>query len=212
MLRLLIDLHLHTVHSIDSFVTLDDAIQRCKEEGIDGFAITNHDILIEIPKDISEESGLIIISGVEVSARGAHIIALDIQEEIPTGLSFYDTVEQIHDQGGLAIMAHPYSLFRTWANGKEVQEAGFDCIEVANAYQWPYEWMLKKNTALADRLELPKTGGSDAHIPQTVGRAYTILESDSRDLKGAMTALRNGSTEAQGKGISLYERLKLGRE
>jgi predicted metal-dependent phosphoesterase TrpH len=210
MLRLLIDLHLHTIHSIDSFVTLDDAIYRCKEEGIDGFAITNHDTMIEIPKDISEKSGLVIISGVEVSARGAHIVALDIQEEIPTGLSLYDTVVQIHDQGGLAIMAHPYSVFRTWVNGKDIQEAGFDCIEVANAYQWPYEWMLKRNTELAERLELPKTGGSDAHIPQTVGRAYTILESYSRDLEGVMTALRNGSTEAQGKGINLYERLKLG--
>jgi predicted metal-dependent phosphoesterase TrpH len=212
MLRLLIDLHLHTVHSSDSLVTLDDAVRRCKEEGLDGFAVTNHDTLIEIPKDISEETGLIVISGVEVSARGTHIVALDILEEISMGLSLSNTVEQIHDQGGLAIIAHPYSVFRTWANGKEVKEAGFDCIEVANAYQWPYGWMLKRNAALAERLGLPKTGGSDAHIPQTVGRAYTILEADSRDLKGAMTALRKGSTKVQGRGISLSERLKLSRE
>lgn len=212
MLRLLIDLHLHTVHSSDSLVTLDDAARRCKEEGLDGFAVTNHDTLIEIPKAISEDSGLVVISGVEVSARGAHIVALDISEEIPMGLSFSDTVERIHDQGGLAIIAHPYSVFRTWVNGREVEEAGFDCIEVANAYQWPYGWMVKMNTALAERLGLPKTGGSDAHIPQTVGRAYTILEADSRDLEGAMTALRKGLTEAQGRGISLSERLKLSRE
>jgi predicted metal-dependent phosphoesterase TrpH len=211
-LRLLIDLHIHTVHSSDSLVTLDDAARRCREEGLDGFAVTNHDTLIEIPKDISEDSGLIIISGVEVSARGSHIVALDISEEIPMGLSLSDTVEQIHDQGGLAIIAHPYSVFRTWVNRKEVKEAGFDCIEVANAYQWPYGWMLKRNTALAERLGLPKTGGSDAHIPPTVGRAYTILEADSRDLKGAMTALRKGLTKAQGRGISLSERLKLSRE
>jgi predicted metal-dependent phosphoesterase TrpH len=211
-LRLLIDLHLHTIHSSDSLVTLDDAVRRCREEGLDGFAVTNHDTLIEIPRDISEESGLIVISGVEVSARGAHIVALDISEEIPRGLSFSETVERIHDQGGLAIIAHPYSVFRTWVNGKEVEEAGFDCVEVANAYQWPYDWMRNRNTALAERLGLPKTGGSDAHIPQTVGRAYTILEADSRDFEGVLSALRKSLTEAQGRGISLNERLKLGRE
>ncbi len=94
-------------------------------------------------------------------------------------------------------------------SAREIEEAGFDCVEVANAAQFPYGWMLDRNTALARKLELPMTGGSDAHIPGTVGRAYTIVETEARDVEGVLGALRKGKTEAEGRGISLSERMKL---
>ena len=203
------DLHLHTTKSIDSTVELEDAVRRCREEGLDGFAVTDHDVLAKIPSEFSESSGIIIIPGMEVSADGAHILAFDIEEPIPPRLSVPETVDTIHDQGGIAIIAHPYSVFRAWVNGREIEEAGFDCVEVANAAQFPYGWMLSKNTALARKLGLPETGGSDAHIPRTIGRAYTVLESETRDHEGILRALRRGETSAEGRGISILERLKL---
>jgi hypothetical protein len=125
------------------------------------------------------------------------------------GLPIPETVDRIHDQGGIAIIAHPYSVFRTWVSGREIEKAKFDGVEVANASQFPYGWMLSKNTALAKRLGLPGTGGSDAHIPRTIGRAYTILEVETRDVEGVLRALRKGDTEARGRGITLAERLKI---
>jgi hypothetical protein len=211
-LRLHIDLHVHTVCSEDSYITLEDAIRRCREDGLDGFAVTDHDTMTNIPNDLKKESGLIVIQGVEITAKGSHVIAFDIDDEIPKDLSVSEIVDGIHDQGGIAIIAHPYSLFRTWVNPKKIEEASFDCVEVANAYQFPYEWMLAKNNDLAERLGLPVTGGSDAHIPRTIGRALTILEAETRDAEGVLGALRNGRTEATGRGITLSERLKLVRD
>lgn len=207
-MRLLIDLHIHTTQSRDSYVTFDDAVRRCREEGLDGFAVTDHDKLTRLP-DTLEASDLVILEGEEVTARGAHILAFDIEEEIPIGLSIEETVELVHDQGGIAVIAHPYSIFRTWVSFREIQGAGFDAVEVANAAQFPYGMMLGKNEDLAERLGLPKTGGSDAHIPRTVGRCYTILKAESRDVEGVLSALRSGRTEAKGRGISLAERLKI---
>jgi predicted metal-dependent phosphoesterase TrpH len=210
-MRLLIDLHIHTTQSRDSYVTFDDAVRRCWEEGLDGFAVTDHDKLTRLP-DTFEASGLVVLEGEEVTARGAHILAFDIEEEITPDLSIQETVERIHEQGGFAVIAHPYSIFRTWVSFREIQGAGFDAVEVANAYQFPYGMMLEKNGDLAERLGLPKTGGSDAHIPRTVGRAYTILEAPTRDVKGVMSAIKDGRTSFGGKGISLLERLKLLRD
>jgi len=207
-MRLRIDLHIHSVQSDDSQITLDDAFRRCREEGLDGFALTDHDTMTEIPGE-KKGDGLIVVPGVEITARGAHIIAIDIGDEVPMGLSIHETVDRIHGQGGIAVIAHPYSAFRTWVNSKEIENASFDCVEVANAYQFPYGWMLERNMALAERIGLPMTGGSDAHIPRTIGRAYTILEADSRDVEGVLRALRRGNTEAVGRGITLAERLKL---
>lgn len=211
-MRLRIDLHVHTVHSGDSCVTFEDAVRCCLEKGLDGFAVTDHDTMTEIPNGIERKSGLIVIPGVEITAKGAHVIAFDIDQEVPSNLSVNEIVGRIHDQGGIAIIAHPYSLFRTWANPNEIEGASFDCVEVANAYQFPYGWMLSKNTALAERLGLPVTGGSDAHIPRTIGRAMTILEADAGNVDGVLRALREGRTEAVGRGITLAERLKLVRD
>jgi hypothetical protein len=168
--------------------------------------------MAEFPVRKAEESGVIFIPGVEISANGAHILAFDIEEVIPPGLSIQETVERIHEQGGFAVIAHPYSIFRTWVSFMETKGAGFDAVEVANATQFPYGMMLEKNEDLAERLGLPKTGGSDAHIPRTVGRAYTILEAATRDVKGVISAIKGGQTSFGGKGISLLERLKLLRD
>jgi predicted metal-dependent phosphoesterase TrpH len=207
-MRLLIDLHLHTMASHDSYVTLDDAARRCWELGLDGFAVTDHDVLAEIPPSFQEDSGLVIVPGIEISADGGHVTAFDIDEPVEMKLSVRETVERIHDQGGIAIISHPYSVFRTWVNVREVEGAGFDCVEVANAYQFPYHWMVKRTRVLAERLGLPETGGSDAHIPSTVGRAYTVIESEERSLEAVLEAIRRGETKGEGTGISMAERLK----
>jgi predicted metal-dependent phosphoesterase TrpH len=211
-MRLRLDLHLHTTRSVDSSVRLEDAVRKVKELGLDGFAVTDHDVLAEISKDFSENSGLIIIPGMEVSAYGAHVLAFDIEEPIPMNLPLLETVDQIHGQGGIAIVAHPYSVFRTWVDSTEIEGAGFDCVEVINAHQFPFGYTLGKNRGLAERLGLPQTGGSDAHTPRTVGRAYTIFNSESRDVEGVLDALRDGRTQAEGRRVSLAERLKLVKE
>jgi predicted metal-dependent phosphoesterase TrpH len=211
-MRLRIDLHVHTRDSLDSHISLDDAARRCREEDLDGFAVTNHDFFSDIPSSWLKKTDLIILRGMEVSARGAHILALDINEEVEMGLGILETVEKTQEQGGLAIIAHPYSVLRTWVNRREIEAAGFDLVEVANAYQFPYGWMLERNTRLAEELGLPQTGGSDAHIPRTVGRAYTVLEVDERSEEGVLEALRKGKTKAEGRGISLAERLKLDKK
>jgi predicted metal-dependent phosphoesterase TrpH len=208
-LRLRIDLHVHSANSHDSYINIDDAVRRCREEELDGFALTDHDAMAEFPSGKAEGSGLVFIPGVEVSADGAHVLAFDINEKVPMGLPIPETVDRIHDQGGIAIIAHPYSVFRTWVSGREIEEARFDGVEVANASQFPYGWMLSKNTALAERLGLPGTGGSDAHIPRIIGRAFTILEAETRDVEGVLRALRKGDAEARGRGITLAERLKI---
>ena len=206
-MRLRIDLHVHTHHSRDSRISIDEAIRRCEAAGLDGFAVTDHDTISGLPEAMAKR-GHLIVPGVEVSARGAHILALDVSEPIPAGLSIAETVDRIHDQGAVAVIAHPYSVFKTWVNSREIEEAKFNAVEVANANQFPYGLMLRRNAALAERLGLPQTGGSDAHIPEVVGRAYTVVEADSHNVEDIIRSIGRGCTEAYGSSIPLFERLK----
>ena len=207
-LRLRIDLHVHTKHSHDCATSVDEALRRCAAQGLDGIAITDHDAIGGVAEALERRGSLIVVPGVEVSARGAHILALNASELVPAGLPLAETVDRIRCQGALAVIAHPYFTLKTWVNGREVEEAGFNAVEVANAAQFPYWWMLRKNSELAERLGLPRTGGSDAHIPETVGRAYTVVEADSREVEDVIRAIERGRTEPRGSGITLHERLK----
>jgi len=207
-MELRIDLHLHTTLSQDSSVTLEDAIEGCLRLGLDGFATTNHDVLTRIPDSALEESGLIILPGVEIKAEGIHIGVFNIHELIEGKLSLGETIDRIHDQGGSAVICHAHSVLGTWLDRRKVVEAGFDLVEVANAYQFPYGMMGEMNRSLAKRLRLPETGGSDSHISGTVGRAYTVLEAEERSAEGVLDALRKGRCRGEGRGISLGERLR----
>jgi len=207
-LRLRIDLHVHTKHSHDCSMSVDEALQRCAARKLDGIAITDHDSLDGVARALAKKGSFIVIPGIEISARNGHILALNASELVPAGLNLADTVDMIRDQGALAVIAHPYSVFKTWVNNRELEEARLSAVEVANAAQFPYRWMLRKNSELAERLALPKTGGSDAHIPETVGRAYTIIEADSFEVDDVIRAIELGRTEPRGNGITLLERLK----
>jgi len=204
-LRLKLDLHIHSTHSIDSHNTIDTITKRIRDLGFNGYALADHDTITGLIEAKEKSGDLTFIPALEISAKGAHILALDPTELVEPGLSMKETVELIHDQGSLAILAHPYGLPRSWVNINQVEGAGFDAIEVANSAQIPYEYICGLNQKLADKLDLPVTGGSDSHIPETIGRSYTLVESDSPELDDVLKAIRLGRTSIGGSYTRITE-------
>jgi predicted metal-dependent phosphoesterase TrpH len=206
-MKLKLDLHIHTVHSADGFNTPRDITTQLKKQGLDGYAVTDHDTLTGIQPATANSDGLIVLPGVEVTACGAHILALQPTEPIPQGLSIAETVDTIHGQAATAILAHPYGLPRTWVSMGEAKEADLDAVEVCNSAQFPYGYIRNLNEDLARRLNLPQTGGSDSHIPETIGRAYTEVEAENTDPDTIIKAIKRGATSPHGSGTKITERL-----
>ena len=200
-----LDLHIHSIYSLDAFNTIETINNRINAIGLNGYALTDHDSLKGIQEAKDKSGDLIFIPGLEISAKGAHVLALDPVEPVKTNLSITETVDKIHDQGAIAILAHPYGFPRSWIRVSQVEEARFDAIEVANSAQIPYGLICGLNRKLATKLRLPITGGSDSHIPDTVGRSYTIIESDSNEPSDVIKAIRLGRTSVEGSCISISE-------
>ena len=204
-MELKLDLHVHSIYSPDSFNSIDDINRRIKEQGFDGYALADHDTIKGLEEAQEKSGDLVLVPAMEISARRAHVVALDPSEVIPSGLGLAETVDLIHDQGAMAILAHPYGLPRSWPQMNQVEASGLDAIEVANSAQVPYGFICNLNQKLADRLGLPATGGSDSHIPETVGRAFTIVESDSADYLDVIKAIRLGHTRVGGSSTKFGE-------
>src|SRR4030042_5024673 len=99
------DLHVHTTYSKDSLITPKDLVYYAKKRGLNAVAVTDHNQL-EGAYKIAKETDFFIIPGMEVSSNDGHIVALNIHEPIPRGLSAVETVELIHKAGGGAIACH----------------------------------------------------------------------------------------------------------
>ncbi len=204
-MELKLDIHIHSVYSPDSFNSIDEINRRIKEQGFDGYALVDHDTIKGLDEAHEKSGDLVFVPAMEISARRAHVVALDPTEVISPGLSLVETVDLIHDQGAMAILAHPYGLPRSWPQMNQVEVANLDAIEVANSAQVPYEFICDLNQKLADRLGLPATGGSDSHIPETIGRSYTTVESESTDYLDVIKAIKLGRTRVDGSSTRFGE-------
>jgi hypothetical protein len=207
-LKITLDLHVHSVYSRDGANTIDTIRQRIEEAGFHGYALADHDTMEGLPEALKNRGDLVVVPALEVTARGAHVLALEPNETIPMGLSVAETVDKIHEQGATAVLAHPYGLPRSWVSINSVKHAGLDAVEVANSAQFPYQYICGLNRRLAEELMLPITGGSDSHIPDTIGRAYTVIDTPSTELRDVIDSIRKGMTEVGGSGITLIERYK----
>ncbi len=105
------DMHLHTLYS-DGTAGVEALLQHIETQtDLDLVAITDHERLdgalrareIHAAGDFHFE----LVVGEEITTRRGHVLALFLEERIPALRPLPETLERIHDQGGLAIAAHP---------------------------------------------------------------------------------------------------------
>lgn len=184
------DIHVHTKYSgfaeyslarfPDSIAEADMVVKAAINKGIDVLCITDHNSIagaLKAQKYAAGLSGIEVVIGEEVSTTEGEMIGLFLQERIDPGLCAEETVERIHDQGGIAIAPHPFSPHCPCL-GRKVQYLDLDGIEVFNSiHRDPYSNRLAKSVTDGKA----SVGGSDAHSVEMVGNAYTTFSGSSAD-------------------------------
>ncbi|MDH7564160.1 MAG: PHP-associated domain-containing protein [Candidatus Bathyarchaeota archaeon] len=199
-----IDFHVHSNCSYDSAITPKEIIYYARRSGLDGVAITDHD-RIDCALKIACENPFLIIAGIEISSLGGHIIAFGISEPIPKGRGVDETVDRIHEKGGIAVACHPSALFKE-SLGRHVTSK-FDAVEVVNSSSFPFSYCVKRNKALASTLGVPKVAGSDAHYGPEIGYAYTLVDAEPQETD-VLLAIKKGLCKPVGRAIPFQIRLK----
>jgi hypothetical protein len=192
------DLHVHTTYSNDSLITPEDLVYYAKKNGLNAVAVTDHNQL-EGSYKIARETDFLVIPGMEVSSADGHIVALNVKEPIPQGLSVVETVERIHMAGGVAIACHPYVFFKGCL--KENVCSAFDAIEVINARAFPFSRSVKKAEEAAQKFKLSRVAGTDAHYGPQIGYGYTIIDAAEPTVEAIAKAIIDGKCEAHGNPV-----------
>lgn len=172
-----LDLHIHSESRGKIYINPDQLKESLLRMDLDGVAITNFfDIqhALWLKKKLSEH---IIIVGQEIWAKEGHIVGLNLERRVDDFLSAKDTIDTIHEQGGIAVAVHP---FLNLGLGRKVISLPLDAVEVYNAAMGMtviHNYLAK---SLAAKNNLAQLAGSDTTSSKFVGYSYTeILTEDT---------------------------------
>ena len=176
-----VELHCHTVASMDGLMTFDSLVETALRVGLDAVAITDHDT-IEGATEFQRRSRacdlpLQIIVGEEKTLDdGSHLIGLFLTRPIESG-EFAGALGEIETQGGLCFVPHPFrpkdGLFRD----------GLERLKLLELRPAAFEWFSAKcsfaeNQKAAELLastSLAPCGGSDAHYESDLGECVNEI-------------------------------------
>lgn len=177
------DLHIHTEYSIDCATPLDKLIDRCLEIGINCVAIADHGT-VEGALKLKDIAPFKVIVAEEILTPDGEIMGIFLKETVPSGISASEAISRIREQNGLVCVPHPVDIFRPSALGaKNLEKIAdqIDVVEVFNARTLPLQSQ-KKAMSIANKYNLGKSAGSDAHTLAEVGNTYIEMpEFNHRD-------------------------------
>ena len=210
------DLQLHSDLG-DGLSSIEEILESAEKAGLDVIALTDHDDIrgaFELRELAARRSSPVeIVTGVEVTTRSGHLLALWIEDEIPMFCSLAHALARIHQAGGIAIVPHPLS-YLTFSIGegalRQLAALGdnakmIDAIELRNP---SYAGRVRASRALwlnTHVLRVAETGSSDAHHAALVGTCWTEFPgSTTGELRSALQA---HAARADGRGWTLREHL-----
>lgn len=197
-----VELHAHSALSYDGRDGVELLLEQASAVGLDGLAVTDHDAIdasLEAAT-LAPEYDLVGIPGMEVTSDAGHVLGLGIEELVPAGLSFQDTIDRIHELGGIAVVPHPFQKSRSGvlANISPDELTAADAIEIFNS-----RLLTGRANRRAERFALqhniPVTAGSDAHISEMIGRGVTHVDTDERTSQAILDAIADGRTSVEGR-------------
>lgn len=210
----LFDLHIHTTRgSADSSLTPEDLILEAERLGLRGLCITEH----SGPWDRHEfaafaaRHNVVLIRAMEADTDMGHILVFGV-DRYQSGFNRADELSRAaHSVGGFVVSAHPFrgvlgQHHRTrpylypdpdepipTQPDEAMQHRVFqlaDAVEIANGGTSDAENDFA--AAVAERLHLPVTGGSDAHSTHGLGRFVTEFPDEIFDEAQFLAALHRG--------------------
>ena len=205
------DLHMHTSWSHDCSMGVEELLDHAETEGLGAIAITDHNVFGGALAAVEAARGrdLIVIPGEEVKTDDqGEVIGLFLQEEIPRGMSFGETIAAIREQGGLVYLPHPFDRMHAIADPVTLHRhlGEIDVFEVYNA-RLLFETFNDEAARFARKYNLIAGAGSDAHVLQGVGTGALRLRAFDGP-EEFLLSLRSAEVLRRPKSLAYLQSLK----
>jgi hypothetical protein len=204
-----VDLHMHTDHSPDCATPVDVLLETAKARGLGAIAVTDHNVISGAHEARERADGIKVIVAEEVkTADQGEVIGLFIEDHIPRGMTLEETIAEIHRQGGLVYVPHPFDRMHAVPDYEHllnvVEEV--DAIEVFNA-RVAVKSFNEEAVKFARKYRIPGGAGSDSHVAQGLGSVRIRM----RDFDGPeefLESLREADIIRKPKSLLYVQTLK----
>lgn len=186
-----IELHCHTVASMDGMISCESLLRTASAVGLGAIAITDHDTISGAlrVRELALQRGValqVIIGEERTLSDGSHLIGLFLERAIEsTGVA--DMVREVEGQGGLCLIPHPFRRKDGLLRGGleplrhfEGHVAGFELFSAKCSFDEN-----RRSAGLLDGTALGPFVGSDAHYECDLGESLNEIEWTG-DLRGSV--------------------------
>lgn len=213
-----LDLHVHSDASFDCDTTPAEIIARALEAGLGGIAVADHDSMENLETLQELAAGrLLVIPAIEVGTLFGDVVGYfakkRVERNIPEEGQDVDdlkiVLKALKGQGALLSLPHP-----TRGQLATLIETGlwreFDLVEAYNARRHEFSNLEEFGGEpfvldFAERYEIGKVAGSDAHIPSDIGIGRTVVPAET--LEDVRRALEAGTTVLAGRKAGWMSRI-----
>lgn len=181
-------MHIHIKYrSRCSNLSVDDLYHNLSDK-YDGVCITDHHKLRTIKEHLFHGEKFMLF-GVEISCQRGDILAYGIEyyPHANKHLKAERVLQNIHNQGGVAVCAHPFTNRHT-GFGEEVYNYEFDALEINGALEEDFH---RTTEDAAKTMGIPLIGGSDAHSITQLNTVGTKFEIPITSIKDVVEAIKN---------------------
>ncbi|MCK9266535.1 CehA/McbA family metallohydrolase [bacterium] len=185
------NLHTHTTNS-DGVFSPEEICKLYKEQGYDFIAITDHHKITTVSE---KPDDLLLIPSSEMSNK-SHIVGLNLKEEFDeTGMSDQKIINEIVEQNGLAIMAHPY--WRGTPSNDLIALDKYIGIEIYNNVCHVSQGKGFSTVHFDDILQTGKQilgfASDDTHRENALFGGFIMVKAEELTLEGILEAIELGS-------------------
>jgi predicted metal-dependent phosphoesterase TrpH len=206
-----VDLHTHThPASSCSHISVLDYIARCVEIGVEAIAVTNHGDVSDNARieEALAQKGIVAVHGVEISTLfGDFVIYSPDLEYLATFKDVQDVPSpgSIHEDAAV-VWVHPAagggrSASAYYPSLEQLVAPIVDAVELFNG-NWLGESYIETARRIATAIDVPCTGGSDAHFVERVMVCSTEFAGDVRSTADVVTAIKRRAVTPQARAQS----------
>lgn len=184
--RGLADLHVHTLAS-DGTASVAEVLDHAERRThLDVIAITDHERIDAAlaARAMARARGMRVqvVVGEEVTTRHGHLLGLFLEQRVRPLRSLAQSIADVHEQGGVAVVAHPLVPFPLCASARTLRRlladpdplVHPDGLEAFNPTSTGRRWH-PRVVAFARQHGLAELGNSDAHDLEAIGRGWTTF-------------------------------------
>lgn len=208
--------HCHTVYSnnkkrilgTESLVTPERMLSVAKEKNLSAVAITDHNTMdgYHAALPYAEKYGITLIPAMEIDTNeSGQILAYGISAPVTKGLSPKEAIERVHDQNGIAIIAHPFDILRKIHALRQVYLLA-DGMETMN---YGATDNLRTQAFAEENKVAIRTAGADAHTARLLDAITMDFKDECSTVADYLNALRRNDFVVT-KHMHIYKALLIG--